>query len=53
MYGVVTKKGDIATSTTLEGIKALKAALIVEGEIVSQIQSKSTLEALLEQLKGE
>jgi len=52
MFGIVCKSGHIAYSTTLEGISSIKQALLNKGEIVSQIQFRSTLEALNIHLEG-
>jgi len=50
MFGVICVCGTIITSDSLEGIMASKEALLDDGKQCSQVQYKSTLEALLMQL---
>jgi hypothetical protein len=53
MFGIMCEDGNIITADNLEAVLASKEALVDEGKQCTQVQCKSTLEALLAHLKGE
>lgn len=50
MFGIKCSCGTVITNDTLEGILASKEAVLVDGKQCTQVQHRSTLEALLEHL---